>query len=402
MILHCYGRSAITLLTVYGYIRYTRTVLRPRGKEQIALLKEMTGGKSVVPLDIALGVDRLPFTITTKMMLKIVRDAIEAKSYGDVEKRYKEEYGIEISDDQIRLVVDYVGKKVYAADQEMARNAEEELRKNIQLNKLNREEIGVLYLEMDGAMVNTRGVENESCWREVKTAMTFNSQYIHYWNNRKTGEICSKIEKKDFVSFIGNCHEFRSHVIALLQRNRAYEAEEVVVITDGADWISKLVNDICPHAIHILDLYHLKENVWKFAKFIYHNDTAKYTPWANRICDLLEAGKWDIVLHEIEEYKEKPTPDGTVNLYTYIYNHRDNIDYPLYKKKGYFVGSGAMESANRYVMQERLKLPGMRWNVESAQGILALRTRSESQNWHEVESILLNSIRAEMDICKNF
>ena len=80
-----------------------------------------------------------------------------------------------------------------------------------------------------------------------------------------------------------------------------------------------------------------------------------------------------------------------MELFKYISNRKDSLDYPKYKELGYFVGSGAMESANKYIPQERLKLAGMRWKKDSVQKILALRTRNESKKWREVEKIIKNS-----------
>ena len=68
------------------------------------------------------------------------------------------------------------------------------------------------------------------------------------------------------------------------------------------------------------------------------------------------------------------------------------MNYKDYKDKGYFVGSGASESANKYTMQNRMKLQGMRWNVATGQGMLSLKARLESNCWDEVDPILRNSL----------
>ena len=59
--------------------------------------------------------------------------------------------------------------------------------------------------------------------------------------------------------------------------------------------------------------------------------------------------------------------------------------YDEWRAAGYFVGSGAIESANKYTMQNRMKLSGMSWKLETARGMLALKARLESGLWHEVE-----------------
>ena len=52
-----------------------------------------------------------------------------------------------------------------------------------------------------------------------------------------------------------------------------------------------------------------------------------------------------------------------------------------YKAKGYFCGSGAIESGNKIVLQKRLKQAGMRWEPQSAQYLLTLKSKYESGRW---------------------
>ena len=132
------------------------------------------------------------------------------------------------------------------------------------------------------------------------------------------------------------------------------------------------------------------ENTYNFAKEIFQNDADKYNPWAEKICEKLENGKCEDVLKELEPYKNRPSKLGSVNFYTYISNNKDHIDYPTYIKGGLFVGSGAIESGNKIVLQKRLKQAGMRWNVTTAQYVLALRSKLESEIWDSYVVPLVN------------
>ena len=86
-------------------------------------------------------------------------------------------------------------------------------------------------------------------------------------------------------------------------------------------------------------------------------------------------------MEKLKPYRDRTTKPGCINLYTYITNNKDNIDYPAYKAKGWFVGSGAIESGNKTVLQNQLKLPGMRWNISTAQYVLSLKAKLESGLW---------------------
>ncbi len=104
-----------------------------------------------------------------------------------------------------------------------------------------------------------------------------------------------------------------------------------------------------------------------------------YMPWAERICGLLKEGKWQQVLREDLDPDEKYP--NTVNLYHYINENREHINYPMYESEGFFIGSGAVESSNKVIVQKRLKQAGMRWNPQTAQYILTLVAKWESELW---------------------
>ena len=52
--------------------------------------------------------------------------------------------------------------------------------------------------------------------------------------------------------------------------------------------------------------------------------------------------------------------------------------YPTLRLDGLPLGSGAIESAARHVVQARMKRPGMRWPEPGARAMLALRARLRS------------------------
>ena len=365
-------------------------MLRPDGSEAAAKLMELDGTKAVVPLDDYLGVSNLPFKITVSMMLEISYWAAKTGSYQEAEDFLKRTKGISVSDDTIRNVVNYIGDMVFKEDCRVAKQYETEL--NSKVRDASYAKRGTLYLQTDGAALNTRTKDqNDSTWRENKLGLAFSSDHIHCWKNAK-GQIQHRILCREYISYIGNAQEFKYHLYALAVRAGYGEYENTVILSDGATWIRNIKNELFPDAQQILDLFHLKENTYEFAKQLFGDQREKYVPWAEDICQRLEDGKWQDVLKDLERYKGISAKQGSVNLYTYIDNNRDNIDYPAYKEMGYFVGSGAIESGNKIVLQNRLKLPGMRWNVPSAQCMLSLKAKIESKQWVSVVVPLINRL----------
>jgi hypothetical protein len=110
-------------------------------------------------------------------------------------------------------------------------------------------------------------------------------------------------------------------------------------------------------------------------------DESKYEPWAKSICSHMKSSQYNLVLRELEPLKDKKPSGCPVNLYGYITNNIKNIDYAAYQEKGYFIGSGAIESGNKLILQDRLKRAGMRWNTATAQAMLTLKTKAESNIW---------------------
>jgi hypothetical protein len=62
-----------------------------------------------------------------------------------------------------------------------------------------------------------------------------------------------------------------------------------------------------------------------------------------------------------------------------------------YLAKGYLIGSGAMESAHRNVIQQRMKRSGQRWTIEGGQQVLNLRTTYLSNKWGKVQNYVRNA-----------
>jgi hypothetical protein len=247
-----------------------------------------------------------------------------------------------------------------------------------------KQRVGSLYIAPapDGAALNTRQKdETGSTWRENKLGEVFSSDYIRWWTD-KHGKPQHTITRKEYVSYIGPAEEFKKHLLACAVRNGYGSYKETVLLSDGATWIRNVKEELFPDAQQILDFYHLCENVNDYAKSIFNMNESRYRPWADQICASLKAGGYKDVLRELgKPGVNRKTSDSTVNLYGYIENNSSNIDYPTYIEKGYFIGSGAIESGNKIVLQQRLKQAGMRWNVSSAQPLLTLKAKRESNLW---------------------
>ena len=351
--------------------------MRPQDKKSLEALLAIENVKSVIPLDGLLRISDLPFKMTREMMCEVAFWGQNQSSYKSASEVIAKVHGINISVEMVRTVTDFVGQIVFEKDTHEANNAYEQL---LYMRHTNTKD-GVFYIQTDGSAINTR-IEDDggSTWRENKLGMVFSSDHIRKSVNKK-GESTSKILKKEYTSYVGSVHEFKKYLLLCAQKNGYGLYEETVILSDGAKWIKNMGEELFPDAIHILDLFHLCENTYAYAKAIFRNNESKYKPWADSIIEKLKNGGRQEVLKILSKLKNRKIPKNTVNLHTYVSNNFDRIDYKVYAEKGYYVGSGAIESGNKVVVQKRMKLAGMRWSETPAQNLLSLRAKFESGLW---------------------
>jgi hypothetical protein len=238
-------------------------------------------------------------------------------------------------------------------------------------------------------MVNTRQVENvdnekKSGWHENKLGLVYTSNNVKITspvNINGVSEQKHEITKKEYTSFIGEVSIFKKLLYSCALRNGYGQYKQSVLISDGATWIRLMKDDIFPDAQQILDFSHLSEKILDLGKLYFNKDENKYTPWCHALCNYFRNSKISVALQEIKqaENKLKITNNYLVN---YIENNINSIDYAVYTKKGFIIGSNDIENANKSVMQIRLKQPGMRWNIDSAKYMMILRAKYESNLWY--------------------
>ena len=387
MVLKNNGNLSRKLTGTFGEIEYSRASLIPADKQSAATLWKTEKKKSVFPLDCALGVDALPFKTSCQMMCAVAKEAVRARSYSDASTNINEKYHLKMSSVQVEKVTDFIGALVFQSQTQEAEKAKGLSRQKVDGRRRRRRKNDILYLELDGAMVHVRDKKDGDGWMESKHAIAFNSSDIRYYKSDDGKITGHRIVNRDFTGYIGSAEDFKYHFYALAKRNDCDFCSELVVISDGALWIRDLVRELLPKATHILDLYHAKENAGKFAQAVKRGKNQK-KEYADKLCSLIDKGNIQELLKELEPYKDEKLSPGVINFYRYVENHRECMNYPLYKSKGYFVGSGAIESGNIRLMQNRMKLQGMRWKLSSGQGMLSLKAKYESNKWNEVEALM--------------
>jgi Uncharacterised protein family (UPF0236) len=152
------------------------------------------------------------------------------------------------------------------------------------------------------------------------------------------------------------------------------ESVRLWVVCDGAEWIWKHVQALFPHACQVLDYYHCSEYLHKVAKAQY-GDSLRAQEWAEATLTRLYLGKVGQVLGGLR--RMQPTSDearkAIDNCWIHLNEHRGRTTYRTFRRGGYPLGSGGMESANKFICHVRLKRSGAWWYEENSNQMLALR-----------------------------
>lgn len=240
-----------------------------------------------------------------------------------------------------------------------------------------------LYLQTDGAMVPICG-ENAVIYKENKLGIIYKDTDIVRKTN-KTGEERIEIKNKHYVSSLGEgIDKYKKMLYAMSLEHGARKAEEVIILGDGASWIHKFKDEYFPDAVQILDWYHAVEHLWTTAHRLFgEEDIKRCEEWVKPLKTLLWDGKVDTVIKEItqEALLRKKNQTPLFELRTYYSNNTDHMKYDEFRSKGYNIGSGAIESANKYIVGQRMKLSGMKWTISHANAMINLRCKYYEGNW---------------------
>ena len=149
------------------------------------------------------------------------------------------------------------------------------------------------------------------------------------------------------------------------------QAARCVILGDGAAWIWKLAEELFPGAIQIVDLFHAKGHLWDVAKSIYGIGNEVGEQWAKQRRDELDAGAIDTLLETLQ--KHATHNDEARRCLGYIHNNQARMRCPAFRAQGLCVSTGVVEPGCKVAIGTRLKRAGMRWTVDGADAIIALR-----------------------------
>ena len=363
------GSRSRRMLTLLGWIRWRRKAGRcPNGCEV----------GHVVPLDESLGIT--PWQKTCESVQKVGCQLGVFVPFETAARFLKQLTGVSVSGDSVWSWVQARGRRA-------RQNAEQELQA-AQQGDLPAEEpraarvsLLPLALAADALQVPLRAQpgapDGEVDWREAKVGLVVRLDE----RETKKGKKVTVLRQRRVVAVRGDVAKLESRFRLEAIRQGVLAARDIVWLSDGGAWLWKLLERLrepCPAIVAVLDFYHAAQNLWKGIEKCFDGDEAAARAYFEAARHELRHGDPDNVLAGLQAALALPDLSEEArkllaNAHEYLLAHRDHIDYALFKDLGLPIGSGLIESAVKWLIQQRFKCVGMRWSESGFDNLLELR-----------------------------
>jgi hypothetical protein len=243
---------------------------------------------------------------------------------------------------------------------------------------------GSLVVEVDGVLVH----EVDGQWHEVKSGLAA-SLGPEVEADKETGRTTLQMGSPSYCAGFESAETFwyRVYVEACRRGLGTALVSLVVLLGDGADWIwrygSRFLALEGVKVIEILDIYHALEHLGVVANAVFGQGSEAAKAWLERVAEcLVEQGAGPILtaLGDLQP-NDAEALDKVRKALAYFAEHAARMDYPTFIAQQLPIGSGAIESACKTLIEQREKGAGMRWTEQGAQRVATLRALHRSERW---------------------
>ena len=237
-------------------------------------------------------------------------------------------------------------------------------------------------MSVDGAMVPLLHGE----WGEVKTLA------IGTVIGTAIRTVDAVAEEMSYFSRMAEHRSFARLATVETHRRGVERAGRVYAVVDGAEWRQRSIDLHRPDAVRILDWRHGAEYLARAGQAAFGSGTAQASEWLGKQLHELKHGESSRLLENLRELCHEVAAcgdGGSEALKTlktsleYLEKRQAQIRYAQFQAEDYPIGSGAVESANKLVVEQRLEGAGMHWARENVNPVVALRTVVCSGRWRE-------------------
>jgi hypothetical protein len=247
-----------------------------------------------------------------------------------------------------------------------------------------------LYAAIDGTGVpvtaketagrDGKGADGRARTREVKLAVFFTQDKLD-----ADGYPVRDPGSSSYIATFEPASMFAGLVEAEGIRRGASHVRQFTILGDGATWIWNIASSKFPGATQIVDLYHAREHLHDLARLLEFMLGDQRGDWLAARLDDLDYGDIDGICAAARAYHltglKKDELDTALG---YFENNAPRMRYRWFRSRGLFTGSGVVEAGCKAIIGHRLKQSGMRWTVDGADAITALRCREASSTWESI------------------
>lgn len=318
--------------------------------------------------------------LSPKAAARVAREAA-TQSFDNAARALNIDWGTSYDGKQIQRWSEALGRTLLEVREKELRSFKEG---NLPAAKSNEPEL--LVIGMDGGRVQTRekNPETGSRWKEDKV-LTISSCLRGDGKDKPPKKLLSTC-----VATMRDAHAFGQLARLETEKRGIRRAVEVIGIHDGGNWIDPLWEEQFGCHRRILDYYHAAEHLHEVAKAAHPSEEKLADALADELVTLLWDGKTDPLLEKLRALSAQagePMENDPLNHprkvlasnVGYFEKHKDHIDYPRYRAKGWPIGSGITESGVK-LFGKRVKGTEQFWNVAGAEAILALRSKWLSED----------------------
>ena len=234
---------------------------------------------------------------------------------------------------------------------------------------------------VDGAFIQLTNGD----WREVKSLAI--GEFERVWN-KTSWESQVKTTNISYFSRSYRAREFEYYALGELHQRGVFNAETIVSVNDGAAVNQSFLDYHCLEAVRIIDFWHTAGYLAEAGKAIWGEQSEPFKEWIDQACHNLKCrptretvADLRLLLPKAKTEEQEAKVDSAI---FYIQTRLEMMDYPHFRKLGYPIGSGNVESGHRVVVQRRMKGGGMRWAEGNIDPMLALRSAICSHRWESV------------------
>jgi hypothetical protein len=189
-------------------------------------------------------------------------------------------------------------------------------------------------------------------WVEVKTLA------LGEVSRNKRGEVCT--QHLSYFSRLADAERFAEAALVETHRRGLERATEVCAVQDGAQWLQGLIDYHRADAVRILDFAHAAEYINEIGQAVQAAGGRLPATWLEGVLHRLKHQGPARVLTHLTWLTARYPSSAVQEKLTYLQKREEHMQYPTYQEAGWPIGSGSVESANKLVVEARLKGAGMR------------------------------------------